>query len=719
MNKKLELDMAVPINQMDLKDIFKKRFIDKKGSQIFTFRGTTQHKNKYNKRELNLSDINILKNDNNRNEVIEKAMGYIVASYQYEQNALFYLIKDGKTYEVTCIINEQGLIKLKEEELDGNFLYRLSKDSILVEYSSKDTLNKIDEGNYEVTSSCNRFIFYNDNSSMSVRIYYEAQENMNMLLNNFVSVFQGVINCIAEGSEFYVDEISIKRIDEINATNKDYSNKKVISILIEEQVRKAPKNIAIVCDDVAITYEELNNKANYIGKLLLQKGVKSGDFVPVIMKKTVELFVTFLGIMKVGAAFVPIEYKWPYDRKKCVIEIIKPKIIMSTIKDEIYNTCHTYFVDYNKLENEVNLNINIELDDNIYAIFTSGSTGIPKAAINKHCGILNRFLYMNERYCIDENDVILMTSNHVFDAAVWQMFWPLINGNKVVVPKQKNMFDIIEIIQTIEKYKITITDFVPSVFNVLVKLVTKKERLRYKVSSLRQLLIGGEEMSSHYTNEFKKIFPNCGITNTYGPSEASIGTIFYELSDEEGVFIPIGRPIDNVKAFILNKYGKLMPVGAIGMLYLGGVCVGGGYINEPEKTNKVFRTITINQKEERVYETGDLAQIRADGNIEYYGRLDTQVKINGVRIELSEIEKVVSNVYNADSCVLVAEKNDVKNILAFVENDDLGNLNDKVEEMCKYLPNYMIPNSFIGISSIPHNTNGKIDKKALLENVRD
>jgi amino acid adenylation domain-containing protein/non-ribosomal peptide synthase protein (TIGR01720 family) len=465
------------------------------------------------------------------------------------------------------------------------------------------------------------------------------------ITRHFMTITSNVINDVnVKISDIeYLSEAERKNILlNLNDTKSDYDIVHPIHKMIENMVKQSGKKTAVVFQDNTISYAELNEKANALACRLLDLGVKKGSLVPVLMKKCIELPISLLAIMKAGAAFVPVEIAWPRQR---IIEILNevnsPAVLLGKDLNHLqFAAFKSIYVDSERLDSVAeNLDVQVGLDDPIYVIYTSGSTGKPKGAINKHRGIVNRFLYMNKRYKCAPNDVVLLTSNHVFDAAVWQLFWPLINGIKTVIPTPCETFDIDNIVAIIAKEKVTITDFVPSVFNLLVNMVVERIELADKLKSLRQLLIGGESMTSFHVYKFKSYFPQCGITNTYGPAETSIGTIFYEVPAEYVEPIPIGRPIDNVKVLILDGALQPVPLGAPGELYLGGECVGLGYVNDTEKTNKAFIEISIEGlSDTKFYKTGDKARYLFDGNIEFLGRFDDQVKIRGIRIEPREIE---------------------------------------------------------------------------------
>jgi len=511
-----------------------------------------------------------------------------------------------------------------------------------------------------------------------------------------------------------------------NDTTREYPLDKCIHQLFEEQVERTPEHIAVLFGNRKLTYREVNQKANQLAHLLKDQGVKKGKYVPVLMERSLELLLSHLAIMKAGAAFVPIDPKWPVTRIREIFNQLNTEIFLVNSSqadwEDLSNWSRVVVNELELTEFKSNLNLSTSCTEPIYVIFTSGSTGKPKGAINQHRGITNRFLNMNDRYGCQENDVILCTSNHVFDSSVWQLFWPLINGNCTAIVPPDFSFELHKIIELIEKFKVTITDFVPSVLNLLVVLLERNPQLRHQLHSLRQLIIGGEAMNVKAIYQFKSYFPNVGITNAYGPTETSIGVIFYEVPSvcTASMFtaeIPIGRPLFNVHALILDRHLNLVPIGVPGELYIGGVCVGLGYLNEEAKTRCVFIPNPFSEiNSDRLYQTGDLVRYLPDGNIEFLDRIDRQVKIRGIRIELGEVEATLAQHPDLREAVVIVKEDTPgdKRLFAYVVANESQPTIAQLRSFIKSkLPDYMVPSAFVVLEAIPLTPNGKIDRRAL------
>ena len=498
---------------------------------------------------------------------------------------------------------------------------------------------------------------------------------------------------------------------------------KTVIDLLEEQAARTPHRRAYICDDEVFTYEQVNGKANSLASELHERGVVKGDVVPMLLDQSLDLIVSALALMKLGAVFVPLDLKWPAARIDRLVADLTPRVILKdegvTLATSITAPVRT--VDWFALpvspEGPRNA---VAPDDPIYGYYTSGSTGLPKCAINVHRGIVNRFLYMTKRYRATGDEVILQNSKHVFDAWVWQVFWPLTNGATVILPRSTKVFDLLGRIELVHKYKATMTDFVPSVFGVLVDYLTNvNPAARRKLETLRHILIGGEELNPLATQTFKSMLPQVGLTNTYGPTETSIGTIFFEIGAERYSSIPIGRPIDNVNALILDEHLNLMPTGAIGDLYLSGACMGLGYLNDPEKTRSVFLPNPYKEVPgEIMYRTGDLAYYLPNRDIQFVGRRDSQVKVRGIRIELGEIESALLEHPEVKQAKVVLDKRVAgrEELVGYVVGRrgrvDVTALKSHLRAR---VPDYMVPARFGVLEAMPLDHGGKVDRRRLLE----
>jgi len=506
-----------------------------------------------------------------------------------------------------------------------------------------------------------------------------------------------------------------------NNTAHDYVGCKCIHEMFEDQVECSPNAIAIVCGGQRLSYRELNWRANNLARALAVEGVVKGAKVPFLMEQGVGVPISMFGIMKAGGAFVPLDVNWPLERIRLILEDLKSSVIVTdkSSKSKAGSLCKRVLVldAFTNMNDPENPRVTIDLEDPIYIIYTSGSTGRPKGVVIPHRGITNRFLWMNEFFGREVAGSVLQTTRHVFDSAVWQLMWPLILGGKTVIPPAHVLMTAETIAGLIGKEAVTMTDFVPSILNAMIPAFTSSEKIEGSLDTLHCLIVGGEEIIASCIKEFQTHFPAVRVVNLYGPTEASIGCIAYEIPHLETNDIPIGKPIANVHALILDKQRRCVPVGVVGELYLAGKSVGLGYLNDQKKTDEVFVPNPFPEIPYPVlYKTGDLARYRPDGNIDFRGRKDHQIKIRGQRIELGEIESALNELPHVrQSAVVAIDRNTSEKMLVgyLVLDEARTKIGDVRRYLHKKLPAYMIPTQLIALDRFPLTAGGKVNRKML------
>jgi amino acid adenylation domain-containing protein len=559
---------------------------------------------------------------------------------------------------------------------------------------------------------------------------YEAQTIERMLKHYLL-----LLSSIAKDPERKICELEMMSEEENaqicvewNNTYRRYPVDMCIPELFEEQVIRTPHNLAAVYRDQQLTYSQLNDQVNRLSRRLMANGVERGNVVPILIDSGLELVVAMLAVMKSGAAFVPLDPNWPAARIRDAFNELKRQVVLINKSVEIewlqeeLSDCSVILVNLEGeeelSESTANPGIKINPDDPIYVIYTSGSTGKPKGVINIHRGITNRLLWMNEYWGAQTAQAAMQVTRHFYDSAVWQLMWPLINGGKTVLPVPEYVADADYLMATIEEQSVTIIDLVPSVLNAMVPQLVADERSRRKLRSLRSLIVGGEEIKIESALRFKNAFPGVRVINMYGPTEASIGCVHYEVTGEEEWKIPIGKPITNAHALIVDENGRLVPVGVKGEIYIGGMCVGLGYLGDEEKTKGSF----VEKRYEgisydRFYKTGDLARWRKDGNIEFLGRVDEQIKIRGVRIEPEEIEAALRRHESVKEVVVTAKEdgNGSKHLVAYYVEEGSRKVDaiELREYALKRLPEYMTPRYYVAMDRLPLSASGKIDRRGL------
>ncbi len=540
--------------------------------------------------------------------------------------------------------------------------------------------------------------------------------------------FKCLLKSAAQDSKCKVEKLNILSPDELETVTRTWNQTDVSypeHICIHEQIERSckinPDAVAVEFEGEKLTYKNLDLLSARLAALLNNKGIKKGDLVGVLMERSTHLVISLLACLRSGAVYVPLDPGYPEDRIQYMIKDSNPKIVLTQqIFKEVYSNLllQTEFVcvTEKQLSERVSSQdlVALEPHDLAYMIYTSGSTGQPKGALNTHAGIYNRLAWMQKQYCLRSNDVVLQKTPFSFDVSVWEFFWPLMYGAKLVVAKPNGHKDPQYLIDLINSQSVTILHFVPSMLHAF---LMNEDAASCK--SLRLFVCSGEALPLDLQHRFFMIFGSevTQLHNLYGPTEAAVDVTYWQCMPNSDLhFVPIGRPIDNIQMYILDKVLAPVPIGIAGELYIGGVGVGRGYLNKPELTDERFIQNPFTQGQ-TLYKTGDRARFLSDSNIEYLGRFDHQVKLRGFRIELGEIEVAISDFKGVERSVVIVRDSSggQKQLVAYIKVQD--NTEIKVSELSKSLksrlPDHMIPAAFVFIKTVPVTPNGKVDYKQL------
>ncbi|MBE3560030.1 MAG: amino acid adenylation domain-containing protein [Ktedonobacteraceae bacterium] len=510
---------------------------------------------------------------------------------------------------------------------------------------------------------------------------------------------------------------------EWNNTQSEFPDNTCVHRLFEAQVERTPDAVAVVFGCDQLTYDELNRRANRVAHALQTLGVGPDTLVGVHMERSIEMVVALLAVLKAGGAYVPLEPSYPRERLLSMIEDAGLKILLTQphLGDQLpHDNRHILYLE-NELcslsQNEENPVSAVQPDNLIYMIYTSGSTGKPKGVMNIHRALCNRLHWMQQAYRLTAEDRVLQKTPFGFDVAGWEFFWPLLNGARLVVARPRGHQDPAYLLALIEEQQITTMHFVPSMLQAFLEQPGLE---RGRCASLKRVICSGEALSVELQKRFFASL-DADLYNLYGPTEAAIDVSHWTCRrDSAESSVPIGHPIANTQLYILNRTLQPVPVGIAGELHIGGVGLARGYHNRPELTAEKFIPDPFSQQPgARLYKTGDLARYRADGAIEFLGRIDHQVKIRGVRIELGEIETVLAQ-HPAIKEVVVTARDDTpgKRLVAYlVPNPAYSGQRPGVEELRAYLkerlPQDMLPAAFVFLEALPISPNGKVDRSAL------
>lgn len=509
-----------------------------------------------------------------------------------------------------------------------------------------------------------------------------------------------------------------------NDTHRDYDLSQPLHQLIEQQVKRSPDAPALVSGDATLSYAQLDAEANRLAHLLVSRGVVRDQIVAVCAHRSVEMVVALLATLKAGGAYLPLDPAYPSDRLEFMLEDSAAKVILVHTAGGADDDPGLPSVLSRHADKVIALKadaatwaglpaqppqIGVGPDNLAYVIFTSGSTGKPKGAMLEHRGIVNRLLWMQEEYRIGVGDKILQKTPYSFDVSVWEFFWPLMTGATLVMARPDGHKDPRYLIDLITAQNITVCHFVPSMLAIFLE---DPDSARCGV--LRKVFCSGEALSYEITQRFYSRLPSSELHNLYGPTEASVDVTYWACpkTERRGI-VPIGRPVANTQLYVLDPAGEPLPAGVPGELMLGGVQLARGYLNRPELTAEKFIT---HREFGRLYRTGDLSRWLPDGNVEYLGRLDFQVKLHGFRIELGEIEAALSShpgVIEAAAGVVERRPGDQRLAAWIVARAEPPSAAELREHLRRTLPPHMVPNVFKVMERLPLLSNGKMDRKAL------
>jgi amino acid adenylation domain-containing protein len=483
--------------------------------------------------------------------------------------------------------------------------------------------------------------------------------------------------------------------------------------LVERQVSLTPGAPAVRFQGESLAYAELNVKANQVARLLRREGLSKDDVAAVMLDRSLDLVVLLLAILKAGAAYLPLDPEHPAERIRRICEDADARLVITTSGAKVPLQQKVLSIDALMrragAESSINLGIDVEPDVLAYIIYTSGSTGTPKGAMNTHRGICNRLLWMQRQYGLGCDDRVLQKTPYTFDVSVWEFFWPLITGACLVVASPEEHLDPEYLDQTIRKESITTMHFVPA---MLRNFLAETDGAW---PSLRNVICSGEVLDRDLVQVWYRR-SGAALHNLYGPAEAAVDVTAHRCDPAASGLVPIGKPIANTRIYILDGRLQPVPLSVEGEIFIAGVGVGRGYVGDPRLTGARFLPdLFADEPDARMYRTGDRGRRLRDGNIEFLGRLDGQVKIRGQRIELGEIESALRDIDNVRDAVAALDgKGSLVAWIVFKTGAELqaGDLRRLLGER---LPRYMLPQQFRFPPELPLNRSGKIDRRFLLD----
>jgi len=599
------------------------------------------------------------------------------------------------------------------ELLKGNQSRELFRTNIAVKYNRLHS-NELDRS-YDLI-----FEFNNAGEHNKVVVKHSKKFEYNFIVNlanhfnRLVAGFKDLKTKIEDIS--LIDQKEVEFLTTGIFSNEDLPASPTFKNLFERQVSLIPEALAVKCQEKELTYQELNNQANQLAHFILdQYKVTNGDIIGVVVGRTDRMIVAFLAILKCGAAYLPIDSSFPKARKSLILEDAQAKLLLTETDymfdfDQFGGEMVMLDVQTADLETSLtNTTVDVKGDDLAYVIYTSGSTGKPKGVLVENRGAINMCLRQIETFGMYAEDKVMQLASCSFDASVSEIFTTLLCGAQLVMVEQSILKEPEKLFEFLQVNEISVVTFPPS-------FLTSIDVSR--LSQLRVVISAGEEANIETALECSKYVD---FYNAYGPTECSVCVTILHLNsylksrDNQNVYaIPIGKPIANLKVYLLDDQNDLVPYGLPGEVCVSGTGVAKGYIDHDNQGINELKFISNPFESGTIYKTGDMARWLPDGDLQFLGRKDSQVKIRGYRVELGEIQKVIESKVNVDSCyVATYDVGESDKVLVAYYTGQESNASEITDKIGDYLPSYMIPAYFVHIDKFPLNKQGKIDKTKL------
>ncbi len=545
------------------------------------------------------------------------------------------------------------------------------------------------------------------------------------IIRYMVEALEIIVTGLRSKEEITIENLNIlpndevKLLDDFNATSVSYPLDTTVVDRFKLQVQSSPERIALRFEENSMTYQELEQQSNQVANYLISEGVGKDDLIVICIDRGFDMVIGILGILKAGAAYVPIKPDYPEDRIRLILEDIEASLLItdSSSKEvlsslELTQKLLVLGENSSEITSQETTAPAISYDPSSlsYVIYTSGSTGTPKGAMIEHVGLLNHLLLMIDELSMNQDSVVAFTAPFTFDISVWQILSGLLVGGEIAIYRESDLLETETFQNSLVAQKVSILQLVPSYALSLLETTSSN-----KLNHLKYFLVTGEAVTKDVLDKWFAAYPTVPVVNAYGPAEASDDVTLHIMHESPASgLIPIGKPVANTTMYVIDTHERLCPIGVIGELCVGGIGVGRGYVKQPELTQEKFITNPITG-EGRFYKTGDLGKWLPDGTLEFVGRKDDQVKVRGHRIELGEIENVLSQIAGISNCCVLAKKDakGINNLVGYVVVESSFDKKEIQKALDESLPDYMIPRLWVDLTEMPLTPNGKIDKKNL------
>ncbi len=552
------------------------------------------------------------------------------------------------------------------------------------------------------------------NQKLGFNLVYATQLFTEETIERFARHFRQVIGEVVANPGIKLSEIQLLSTQEkerilyqFNQTTSEYEKTKTINQLFAEQALKTPDSVALIYRDQQLTYGELNTRANQLAIYLREQGLQVDEPLGLIVKPSLEMVIGMLGVLKAGGAYLPIDLKYPRERIEYILRDSQVRFALTRRGElpELEYPAEIFDLTEPTLYSGDGANLVTAADSShlAYIIYTSGSTGKPKGVMVEHGNLAAYIHAFNTEFRLNSSDVVLQQGSFSFDASVEEIYPVLTVGGRVVIFPRAETIDLELLVETIQTHSVTLISCSPLLLNELNDLP--------ELDSVYTYISGGDVLKSEYIT---KLLRRGDVYNTYGPTETTVCACYYKCTNPFMEQLPIGKPIANYRIYVLDSQGNLAPIGVPGELCIAGDGLTRGYLHRPELTAEKYTTLAYIPGE-RIYRTGDLVRWRADGNIEFLGRIDQQVKIRGYRIELAEIEAELLTHWAIKEVAVIAQIDTTgnKSLTAYIVTKTELTVQQLREYLGEKVPEYMIPAYFIPLDRLPVTVNGKLNRQAL------
>lgn len=625
--------------------------------------------------------------------ILEKIKANAIKSYAHKDYPFDQLIDDlnlqrdmsrNPLFDIMVVLNNNERVDAAKNPIQGITIkpYKIDTESVISKFDLTFDFTEV-RGEFLVNIEYNTDLYKQ-----------ETIERLNRHLHKLIDQIVEQPNASIADISLLSQQEEHQLLSEFNNTNTNDSNEKPLIKIFEEQAEKTPDKIAVVFENNKLTCKELNEISNQLGDYLRQTyNIQPDDLIAISLDRSEWMIIAILGVLKSGAAYVPVDPQYPQERLDYILNDSNAKALVD--HGEL-----TKFMDRQKEFSKSNLEITTTPNHLAYVIYTSGSTGKPKGVMLENRNLFN--LLIKDDYSSS------LTANFVFDASVYEIFTAILFGNTLFIPTVETVLSPSDYLNYIEENNIEKVFLLPFYVKQFSALFENKQQ-----TCVKKILTGVESIHSQ---SIKGILDkNIHLTNAYGPAESTIyssAVHIQQLPENSGV-LPVGSPIQNTQIYILDDQERLLPIGLVGEICISGAGIARGYLNRPELTKEKFVSNPFIPGE-RMYKTGDMGKWLPDGNLVFVGRRDAQVKIRGYRIELGEIESTLLQKNAIQECVVLTnESAGDKQLVAFLRSEEQIDGSKLRAWLMGILPKYMVPSYFVQLEEFPLTTNGKLDKKAL------